>query len=126
VTVPLDLRVTVYVIHMARNTDTFLFQKSFEKFCESSPRGAVWVAIEMGSGSVPLQDFVHPPRAVYFLGSEDNGLNRPIVEACHCHVSLPKWVGRSASYNVAAAGTVVMYDRLAKRLREGAFRVGDD
>ena len=120
------LRVTVYVIHMARNTDTFLFQKSFEKFCESSPRGAVWVAIEMGSGSVPLQDFVHPPRALYFLGSEDNGLNRPIVEACHCHVSLPKWVGRSASYNVAAAGTVVMYDRLAKRLREGAFRVGDD
>jgi len=100
--------------------------ESFEKFCESSPRGAVWVAIEMGSGSVPLQDFVHPPRAVYFLGSEDNGLNRPIVEACHCHVSLPKWVGRSASYNVAAAGTVVMYDRLAKRLREGAFRVGDD
>ena len=98
----------------------------WESFAESSPHGAVWVAIEMGSGSVPLQEFVHPPRAVYILGSEDNGLNRPIVEACQCHVSLPKWVGRSSSYNVAMAGTVVMYDRMVKRLREGALKIGDD
>ena len=79
--------------------------------------GAVWVAVEMGG--VPLQDFVHPPRAVYVLGSEDNGLNRPIVEACQCHVALPKWVGRSASYNVAMAGTLVMYDRMQKQHRDG-------
>ena len=80
----------------------------------------------MGSGSVPLQDFVHPPRAVYVLGSEDNGLNRPIVEACQCHVSLPKWVGRSASYNVATAGALVMYDRLVKRLADGAYDARSD
>ena len=86
-------------------------------FAKNSPHGAVWVAIEMGG--VPLQDFVHPPRAVYVLGSEDNGLNRPIVEACQCHVALPKWIGRSASYNVAMAGTLVMYDRMQKQLRDG-------
>ena len=86
-------------------------------FAQNSPHGAVWVAVEMGG--VPLQDFVHPPRAVYVLGSEDNGLNRPIVEACQCHVALPKWVGRSASYNVAMAGTLVMYDRMQKQLRDG-------
>ena len=77
-------------------------------------------------GGTPLQDFAHPPRAVYVLGSEDNGLNRPIVEACQCHVALPKWFGRSASYNVAMAGTLVMYDRMIKQLwaggREGAER----
>ena len=82
-----------------------------------APAGAVWVAVEMGG--VPLQDFVHPPRAVYVLGSEDNGLNRPIVEACQCHVALPNWAGRSASYNVAMAGTLVMYDRMQKQLRDG-------
>ena len=82
-----------------------------------APAGAVWVAVEMGG--VPLQDFVHPPRAVYVLGSEDIGLNRPIVEACQCHVALPKWAGRSASYNVAMAGTLVMYDRMQKQLRDG-------
>ena len=98
----------------------------WESFARSSPHGAVWVAVEMGSGSVPLQDFVHPPRAVYVLGSEDNGLNRPIVEACQCHVSLPKWVGRSASYNVATAGALVMYDRLVKRLADGAYDARSD
>ena len=93
----------------------------WSSFAEASPHGAVWVAVEMGSGSVPLQDFAHPPRAVYVLGSEDNGLNRPIVEACQCHVALPKWVGRSSSYNVAVAGSLVMYDRLIKRLALGAY-----
>lgn len=100
--------------------------EDWESFARASPHGAVWVAVEMGSGSVPLQDFVHPPRAVYVLGSEDNGLNRPIVEACQCHVSLPKWVGRSSSYNVATAGALVMYDRLVKRLRDGAYDARSD
>jgi tRNA(Leu) C34 or U34 (ribose-2'-O)-methylase TrmL len=100
--------------------------EDWESFAKASPHGAVWVAVEMGSGSVPLQDFVHPPRAVYVLGSEDNGLNRPIVEACQCHVSLPKWVGRSSSYNVATAGALVMYDRLVKRLRDGAYDAKSD
>jgi tRNA G18 (ribose-2'-O)-methylase SpoU len=100
--------------------------EDWESFAKASPHGAVWVAVEMGSGSVPLQDFVHPPRAVYVLGSEDNGLNRPIVEACQCHVSLPKWVGRSSSYNVATAGALVMYDRLVKRLRDGAYDARSD
>ena len=90
-------------------------------FASNSPHGAVWVAIEMGG--TPLQDFVHPPRAVYVLGSEDNGLNRPIVEACQCHVALPKWAGRSSSYNVAMAGTLVMYDRMLKQLAAGHARV---
>ena len=93
-------------------------------FAESSPHGAVWVAVEMGG--TPLQDFEHPPRAVYVLGSEDNGLNRPVVEACQCHVALPKWVGRSSSYNVAMAGTLVMYDRMIKQLGAGHARIASD
>ena len=93
-------------------------------FAKSSPHGAVLVAIEMGG--TPLQDFAHPPRAVYVLGSEDNGLNRPIVEACQCHVALPKWFGRSASYNVAMAGTLVMYDRMIKQLWAGDAKAPSD
>ena len=91
-------------------------------FAQNSPHGAVWVAIEMGG--TPLQDFVHPPRAVYVLGSEDNGLNRPIVEACQCHVALPKWTGRSSSYNVAMAGTLAGKSTLTRsfpRLMRGGL-----
>ena len=62
---------------------------------------------------------------MYVLGSEDNGLNRPVVEACR-HVALPKWVGRSSSYNVAMAGTLVMYDRMIKQLGAGHARIASD
>ncbi|MEZ4868122.1 MAG: RNA methyltransferase [Caldilineaceae bacterium] len=69
------------------------------------------VGIEMGG--VPLPDFVHPERAIYLLGAEDGGLPKEIQTHCHQVVSLP--AVRLASYNVAVAGTLVMYDRMVKR-----------
>ena len=79
-------------------------------FARASPYSAPWVAVEMGG--VPLEKFVHPDRAVYVLGSEDTGLPESIVRACALHVSLPSV--RSPSYNVAVAGSILMYDRHAK------------
>lgn len=80
-------------------------------FVEFAPVGATWVAVEMGGED--LVDFEHPANAVYLLGSEDNGLPEAIVNACHRHVALPS--ERYDSYNVAAAGSIVMYDRIAKQ-----------
>eukprot|EP01094_Clydonella_sp_ATCC50884_P009957 TRINITY_DN194_c0_g2_i1.p1 TRINITY_DN194_c0_g2~~TRINITY_DN194_c0_g2_i1.p1 ORF type:complete len:401 (+),score=98.90 TRINITY_DN194_c0_g2_i1:174-1376(+) len=85
------------------------YQK-WEHFALAAPSGAVWVAIEMGG--TPLQEFVHPPRAVYILGSEDHGLPKEIARACHQHISIPSV--RSSSYNVAVAASIIMYDRLVK------------
>ena len=79
-------------------------------FARASPYSAPWVAVEMGG--VPLEDFEHPDRAVYVLGSEDTGLPESVVRACALHVSLPSV--RSPSYNVAVAGSILMYDRHAK------------
>ncbi|KAH8076937.1 phospholipase [Aureococcus anophagefferens] len=89
---------------------------SFADFAKSSPRGAAWVAVEMGGE--PLETFVHPDRAVYFLGAEDHGVPKDVLRACRHVVSLP--AARSASYNVAVAGALVMYDRLSKRNRPAA------
>ena len=47
------------------------------------------------------------------MGSEDNGLPKPIAESCQLHVALPCVVGRHPSYNVAMAGSIIMYDRMA-------------
>lgn len=68
------------------------------------------VAIEMGG--TPLQRFVHPERCIYLLGAEDTGLPEGVRELCHHVVSLPS--KRTESYNVAVAGSLVMYDRLTK------------
>ena len=80
-------------------------------FRENLPFGALLVAVEMG-GEDTLEEFDHPDRAVYLLGAEDTGLPESIVRACHRHVTLP--VERYESFNVAVAGGIVMYDRLAK------------
>lgn len=83
----------------------------FASFAATAPYACQLVAIEMGGRD--LRTFVHPPRAVYLLGAEDIGLPSEVLRACHHHISLP--AERSASYNVAVAGSLVMFDRLCKQ-----------
>ena len=82
-------------------------------FVNFAPARAKWVAIEMGG--TPLAEFEHPHNAVYILGSEDAGLPPSILSACHEVVSIPS--ERYSSFNVASAGSIVLYDRLAKKER---------
>ena len=79
-------------------------------FAKFAPRGCQWVAVEMGG--TPLEEFDHPTDAVYILGSEDQGVPNSIVRACHHVISLDSV--NYASYNVAVAGSLVMYDRMIK------------
>mmetsp|Transcript_6573 Transcript_6573/g.11571 ORF Transcript_6573/g.11571 Transcript_6573/m.11571 type:complete len:87 (-) Transcript_6573:57-317(-) len=74
-------------------------------------------------GGEPLETFTHPERAVYLLGSEDTGVPESVLLAAHHHVALPSV--RYESFNVAMAGSIVMYDRLAKR-GWAAGAVGDE
>ena len=72
------------------------------------PSSAPLVGVEMGGQS--LGGFVHPQRAIYLLGAEDHGLPPDVIARCHAVVSLESI--RAASYNVAVAGALVLYDRL--------------
>ncbi len=83
---------------------------SFEDFLAARPTGALLVGIEMQG--TPLAGFQHPERAIYLLGAEDSGLPPRVQAACNCVVSIE--AVRSPSYNLAVAGSIVMYDRLAK------------
>lgn len=83
----------------------------FASMLAARPFSAVLVAVEMGGTS--LKEFRHPAQAVYILGSEDNGLPADVLSKCQFVVSLD--AARRASYNVAVAGSIVMYDRLASR-----------
>ena len=79
----------------------------------ATPRGAALVGVEMGGQA--LETFAHPERCVYVLGAEDEGLPKSVRRACRHVVALPSI--RSASYNVAVAGALVLYDRFMKRSR---------
>ena len=79
----------------------------FEQWAETRPHGALLVGVEMG-GKL-LEEFTHPPQAVYLLGAEDHGLPPQVVDRCDHVVSLS--AVRTASYNVAVAGSLVIYHR---------------
>lgn len=81
---------------------------TFEGFLENRPSGALLVGVE--TGGQPLAGFAHPERAVYILGSEAMGLPARILEACNAVVALEHV--HYPSYNLAVAGSIVMYHRV--------------
>lgn len=83
----------------------------FDAFNDARPRDARLIAVEMGG--VSLRGYSHPQQAIYLLGAEDHGLPPEILARCQAVVSLD--AVRTASFNVAVAGSLVMYDRLTKR-----------
>ncbi len=87
---------------------------NFEDFLKQRPFGALLIGVEMGG--IPLRQFKHPKQAIYLLGSEDSGLPPSVISQCDNMVSLEsKGV---LSYNVAVAGSLVMYDREFMRINE--------
>ena len=81
---------------------------TFEDFLASRPQGAQLVGIEMGG--TPLAGFRHPGKAIYLLGSEDNGLPARVLEKCNAVIALESV--RQVSFNVAVTGSIVMYHRV--------------
>lgn len=75
-----------------------------------SQTGCPLVAIENTVKTVNLPKFKHPERAIYVLGPEDTGLSPAILADCDVVVEIPT----SLCLNVATAGSIVMYDRIAK------------
>ena len=61
-------------------------------------------------GGKNLKEFHHPERAIYLLGAEDHGIPPAILKKCQHTVSLKSV--RTESFNVAVAGSIIMYDRI--------------
>jgi tRNA G18 (ribose-2'-O)-methylase SpoU len=80
--------------------------ETWDEFIKMQPYDAVIVGIEMGG--IPLARFTHPERAIYVLGAEDYGLDT-MLDKCQKVVSLE--AVQDDCYNVAVAGSLVMYHR---------------
>ena len=92
----------------------------WEDFLLHIPYDCPVVGIEIDENSVPLETFVHPERCIYLLGAEDGGLPKEVLKFCHQTVQL---LGDHCM-NVSTAGSIVMYDRLAKELRKSNVAKG--
>ena len=67
------------------------------------------VGIELVPDAIDLPSFRHPTRAAYVLGPERGSLSAPLLERCDFVVKIPT----KFCVNVAIAGAIVMYDRIA-------------
>lgn len=83
---------------------------TYEQMFNHIPSGSRVVAIEQGGHEVNGR--CHPRKAIYLLGAEDHGLPEPIIQQCDEVWSIPTI--EPNSLNVATAGSIIMYDRIAK------------
>ena len=83
---------------------------SMDDLLENIPYDCRLVGIELNEQATFLHEFAHPMRAVYLLGSEDQGLPQSVIDKCHFTVKLPG----NSSLNVAVTGSIVCHDRATK------------
>lgn len=80
----------------------------FEHFLSCKPYNCQLIGVEIGGRL--LNTFVHPERALYLLGAEDYGLMPSITIECQHVISIESI--NMEVYNVAVAGSIIMYHRL--------------
>lgn len=113
-----DFIFTIGKRYEGQSTDTAFTHKhiplysysSWEHFKQNIPYGCHITAIETGENHVLLSEYSHRQSCIYLLGAEDEGIPDYILAECDDVVKLEG----EFSFNVAVAGSIVMYDRLTK------------
>lgn len=76
------------------------------------------VAVELDPRAVNLFEAQYPERPCFLLGAELGGVPPRLLDAASMIVQIPQW-GLVPSLNLAVAGSIVVYDHLAKLHRDG-------
>ncbi|RLE31319.1 MAG: hypothetical protein DRJ61_11510, partial [Acidobacteria bacterium] len=71
------------------------------------------VAVELDDRAVSLFEAEYPQNPCFLLGAERDGLPQSLIDAAEVVVQIPQW-GLVPCLNLAVAGSIVMYDYLAK------------
>jgi tRNA G18 (ribose-2'-O)-methylase SpoU len=76
------------------------------------------VAVELTEDSTNLFEAEYPDRPCFLLGAEIGGVPQKLLGDARLIVQIPQW-GLVPCLNLAVAGSIVVYDYLAKRHRQG-------
>ncbi len=76
------------------------------------------VAVELDHRAVTVFEAEYPERPCFLLGAELGGVPEQLLEVAELVVQIPQW-GLVPSLNLAVAGSIVVYDYLAKLHRAG-------
>lgn len=97
--------------HTARHIPLFHYD-TVDDAIRHLPDSCPLIGVELDPRGQRLDGYRHPPRAAYLLGAEDHGLPPHVVDRCHELIEIP--TPQPQSMNVAAAGSIVLYDRHSK------------
>lgn len=90
-----------------RHIPFFTFDTS-EEFLKVIPNGCRIVGIEIKDNARNLTKYTHFSRSIYILGAEDGGIT--FLDKCQDIIQ----INSNQCLNVAVAGSIIMYDRMAK------------
>ena len=76
-----------------------------------------WIALETAPNALSWNEYLYPRAATLFLGNEERGLSRKVLQECDIIVSIPLW-GCKNSLNVANAFAIVAAE-IAYQQRHG-------
>ena len=86
---------------------------TFADFLAHRPHDCPLIGVELCEGSRDIVSWHHPERGIYLLGPEDGSLPPDVLKACQSRIRIPG----SHCLNLAVAGSIVLYDRIAKEAR---------
>jgi tRNA(Leu) C34 or U34 (ribose-2'-O)-methylase TrmL len=92
---------------------------TFEQFYANLPHGCQLIGVELCDDACSLPGYTHPERGVYLLGPEDGSLSAPVLKRCHSRLLIPS----TRCLNLAVAGSIIAYDRIAKHERRASLLV---
>ncbi len=93
----------------------FYEYQTVEQFKESIPRECSVIGVELATNARPINNFVHPERAIYLLGPEDGSISPAALSLCRSVIYIPT----ELCLNVTMAGGIVMWDRISKGKSSG-------
>jgi tRNA(Leu) C34 or U34 (ribose-2'-O)-methylase TrmL len=106
-------------MHWAQDTSRVVDQASAE--------GLVPVCVEIVPGSVPLDAFLHPARALYVFGPEDGTVPPGIRRECHHFIQIPNAIPEDdpdsrTPFNLSQAVLSVLMHRLFQEREREAVK----
>ncbi len=107
-------------VNAARHVPCYHYE-DMDDFLRHRPYNCPLVGIEQCEGSVRIENFCHPERAIYLLGSEDGGLSAECIRRSQYLVE----IDTAQCINVATAGSILMFDRQQKIKRSHHAYVGN-
>lgn len=89
------------------NYRVFQNLKDVRKHCDESKISIC--GVEIIEGAQPIQTHPFKGDTVFMLGNEGSGLNQKQIEMCHQFVYIPQYTDKTASLNVAIAGSIIFH-----------------